>query len=421
MRKFATGLVLAMEEEDKRVEEAAAAEPAADSLETDLIEVTEDTAEHEEAEASVDEAVETTEALESYLVALESAAQQGGLDRHGAAMLNIGIGHMLGRLGIDSKKSTPAMESFGGISGRQGATQLAMEGIKEELARIWEAIKKAIKKSIDFVVGYFNKVFGSAEKLAKRAEALKKNIESNTAKAKESSFENEGLVKDLYIGTAVDGKKAAQVLKEVTGKVFGSWEKAYKKAEEIETALDKKPAEAKTALESLKLEDAYAGFLALEAPAEGVHKAVSDELPGGKAIVGQVPSTAADLGKFRLMLGAHDEAKKAPSSAKLTTLSKADISSIADIVAEISKELIANRKKADDAKKAKDKISKLADKLGKQEVEETDKDAAAAVQKVAGSFTKVVDSPYVSFSGYALTTAKRLLDYAELSIKQYAE
>ena len=51
-----------------------------------------------------------------------------------------------------------------------GATQIALEGIKEKMKEIWQAIVNAFKKAAKWIRDHINKLFGAQEALQKTAE-----------------------------------------------------------------------------------------------------------------------------------------------------------------------------------------------------------------------------------------------------------
>lgn len=440
--QFARGLVAAMENEELKTPADVPAEEigaGADSLETELAEVVSEQVEGDAAQAATDEAVETSEALESMILALEAAVQNGGLDKAGAAVLNVGLESIYGRVGLVPKKPRPALENYGGASSRQGATQMALEGIKEEAKRIWEAIKAAIKKAIDWVVGYWNKFFGAAEKLKKRADALASRAGSTNGKVKESTFEDERLVKALHIG----GKVPASV--DLAKNVFTTAEALFKAYDSsvvqggnnLVSSFEK--LDAKAAKDSLNVMVTPVGGSSKVGNPEGEGFGAaagadlfrSTELPGGKAILTYVPLATDDginnsAGQLKAggVMGDFNPKAKEVSGGKLTTLSPADAEKIAEIVADIAGALAGFRDKSGKGTELQKKMLAAADKLEKAASDEKageGKDNLKYFQKLASNTAKLFNQPYVGFSTYALQVCKAILDYVELSLKQYSE
>lgn len=221
MTQMTKGLVAAMEDDaiaDVPVEEVG---NNAESLETDLVEVADDQAEAASADAAVDQAVETAEALESIAIALESSAAAGGLDKNAARALGIAVDHMYKQVGIASSvKSMPALEQFGGASSRTTATTLALEGIGEQIKKIWEAIVAAVTKAIAWVKERYVNLFGAANKLERRAKALAARADSTNGTMKEKTIDNERLFKSLHQGGDVKGTAGISLVKAIGTEVY---------------------------------------------------------------------------------------------------------------------------------------------------------------------------------------------------------
>ena len=446
MRRTQTrGLVAAMENEELNNNPAPAADEqavevaeASTELSDEIVEVTEAAAEGEAADAQVEEATEVAEALESLADAIGVAASNGGLNRQAAAAMSIAVEHMYNRVGI-AAQPMPALESFGGTSSMVGATNLAMEDIKEQAAKIWAAIVAAINKAIAWAEDFFNKIFGSAEKLEKRADALQAKAEGITGTAKEKQFENEGLVKRLHVQGKVGGIATHMTAIESTAKGVFQMSKDFSETigTEIIKGMESEGAE-KTFAASFKLNAAPttvgkalsnpedAGFGA--AP-EGLSVIRSEELPGGMAIVTRAPTSAmtgeAALNAIRAVgskIEPFDGSKaKAPTEKKVDVLATADMVKVCKTVAAIAAQLKGFRGQAAKIKELKKKFAAAASKAQKSVTgaEAEAKEGFKAIQKAASQYPRFADQPAASFSVYALNAAKAALDYVEASAKQY--
>lgn len=147
-----------------------------DTIEVEITEANEAEGVFEEQSDNVEELGEISEGLESILISMESAMQDGGLNPQAALYMQHAVQAHVGRLGLEASDVTPSMESFGGASGQAAATTISMEGIGETLKKIWLAIKNAVSKAIQAIKNFFSKIFGGLSKLKNRAEALKKSI-----------------------------------------------------------------------------------------------------------------------------------------------------------------------------------------------------------------------------------------------------
>jgi hypothetical protein len=438
------GLVAAMENEnvnnpapadDTAVEVATAATELSD----EIVDVTEAHAEGEASEAQVEEATEVAEALESLAEAVGVAAQNGGLDRHAAAVTKVALEHMYARVGI-SAQAMPALESFGGTATKAATTVVAMEDIKEQAAKIWKAIVEAVKKAIAWATDFFNKIFGTAEKLEKRADALQSKVEGITGAAKNKSFESEGLVKKLHVNGELGTGIVSDVAKiQATAKqVFADANTfAGELGEEIVKAMGTEGAE-KTFVATFTIpaggmpgkevsNPESAGFSA--AP-EGLTLFRTEELPGGMAIVGygaksELKGEAAvnamrGIGAKVQPFGGSKAA--APSKKDVATLSTQDMVKVCKTVSDISALLKGYRTAQAKLTEMKKKFAAAAEKAAKSAsgAESEAKDGFKAMAKVASQYPRFIDQPAASFSVYTVNAAKAALDYVEASTKQYA-
>ena len=162
--------------EDDATNETELVVSADNTLEIEIAEAGEAEGEFEEQGDNVEELGEISEGLESILISMESAMQDGGLNPQAALFMQHAVQAHVGRLGLEASDVTPSMESFGGASGQAAATTISMEGIGETLKKIWMAIKNAVSKAIQAIKNFFSKIFGGVGKLKSRHEALKKAV-----------------------------------------------------------------------------------------------------------------------------------------------------------------------------------------------------------------------------------------------------
>jgi hypothetical protein len=447
MRRFSgnMGLVLAMEADKAKAEDEDKKKDGdgAESLETDVAEVNDAAAEGDTHQAATDEAEETAEALESYRVAMTGILGNGGLDGNGAMMFQIGLEHMYNRLGIDTTSAVPAMESFGGSSSRIQATQIAMEELKDKIKEIWAAIVAAIKKAADWVMKYWNQVFGAAEKLQKRAKALVERSRDTNGTQKEKSFENDRLAKELAIDNAPPANvlQHAKDLKEATSEIVT-------RAAQISGDVGTKAAEAVSELKG----DSVGAILSLLKPlsgekvadpaaeglagvGDGISVFRSKQLFGGQAIFSRVPAAGSDSGPTQgeanvktisaagYSFGKFSNKVKDPTNKKLNALTNTDCAALAEVVSEIADEILAYRKQTPKLVEAQKKLATAAEKVANSagsEEDEGKRKSLNALQGVTTMANRIFTQPGAPFMKFALTSSKALLDLVELSLKQYS-
>lgn len=435
-----TGLVAAMENEKPENEDKDPVGDNAESLETDLGEVKEAAAEGDSKQAEVDEAEETAAALEGFRVALEGYQSEGGINSQAADFLMRAVSPLLDRVGSPGfATAVPALESFGGTGSRMQAGTIALEGLKEEIQRIWKAIVEHIKKAVAWVEGYWMKVFGAAEKVQKRAKALAEKSRATTGTVKEKSWDNDRLAKELAINNAPPTTilQNAKDLKEVTNAVVtrgaaianSVGEEAVEAVSELKGDNITKVLQAVTPIIGEEVTDSSAAGLAN--PGEGMVLYSSKELFGGMALFSRVPKkdsgadiTAATkaIGQTLYSVGKKGNSVKEPTNKKFNTLSNSDAASLSEVVAEVAEEILAYRKNTPKLKELQKKLGQAAEKVANsagQEEDEGKRKALSACQALATASNRLFVQPGAGFSKYALDKCKALLDYVELSLKQY--
>lgn len=147
-----------------------------ETVEQEIADTAESFSEAEQGSDDASELGEISEGLESIMISMESAMQDGGLNPQAALFMQHAVQGYTRRLGLQASQITPSLESFGGASGQAAATTISMEGIGETLKKIWVAIKNAVSKAIQAVKNFFAKIFGGVAKLKTRSDALKKSV-----------------------------------------------------------------------------------------------------------------------------------------------------------------------------------------------------------------------------------------------------
>jgi hypothetical protein len=449
MRKFTTmsrGLVAAMEDDstlptpDETVEGSGMDTPAAVVADA-ATEVADSTADGEAMDAQKEEAEDTMEALESIHDALRVSASNGGMDRHSAKVVSIAVEHMYARVGI-AKPAMPAMESFGSSSSRVGATSLAMETVMESIKSIWKAICDAIKRGIAWITEHYNKVFGFAERLVKRADAVAAKAEAlSTQKIKDTKFDSESVFKALHIGSSVTEDSVKKGVSDLAGLAKALYTEQANSAnavgEEIASALENfKAADAGKAFLPIfsKVNNPHAEYtqsLSADAaqPMDGMKGKTTPELLGGKAVISITPTVAmgavnADTVKqYAASKTYMGDFKKQPTpKASVPTLKSNVIGDLAGSVKTLAEAVISYKTNLKKASEIKARVVKAAENIGKEAVAAeagAEKTNLQFAQKFASSISTKLDQPFVEFSSYVLNTGKAVLDYAEQSMKHY--
>lgn len=139
-------------------------------------ELTAATQEHTERYEEVSSAMDDVEkafvahdAVNTVADEVEKTIEVGGMPVEAANAVTAAVEALRINLGF-RKNSSPALESFGKGEDRVAATKVALEGLKDTAAKIWEAIKKALAKLVDWVKALFSSQ-------ARREQAVKKKVD----------------------------------------------------------------------------------------------------------------------------------------------------------------------------------------------------------------------------------------------------
>lgn len=191
------GLVLAMEEEGMAEVEEGAVDALQAEVTDDIMESSEETASIESMVVAIEEAVEDTETLGDIQEVVADSVETGeGIPPAAAEVAEIAVEAICARLGIVGQRVIPSMESFGSANSRVAASRIAMEGIGEQLKKIWEAIKKAFQTVWTKIKDWFAKFFANTDKVKKLVESVRAEVDGIGGKTmKNKEFDNGSIAK----------------------------------------------------------------------------------------------------------------------------------------------------------------------------------------------------------------------------------
>ncbi|SAK83797.1 phiKZ-like phage internal head proteins [Caballeronia arationis] len=407
------GLVAAMEEENLLPEEAETNEVSdlANSQEEGLTDIAEDEAGLAEHDALTDEAVETAEALESIRDDLKAALESGGLEQGGAAILRTSLSHMYGRVGLRTKRVSPALESFGSISRREDATKIALEEVKENVKKMWETIVAAIKKAIEWVKNFVTKLFDNNAKMVARANELKEMAGKVEGEPSVKEIKNAGIAGAVHVGGKVDGIAAAAQLHKAVEGVVGKYADWAKMLEGPMSNLGDAGALSKAVnYGALGLADVHDAASQGIPAGENAKVGRSVELPGGKALVvvisGDPSQSTAGIMPFNKS-SAEFKGESAPVLVKEAMIKVADEVIAIGAIIERSKQAVA------ESERGKGELMKAV------EQEQGKEEGAGEAIKNARAILKLADTPFVALTSYAVKSGRSLNQLVEQSIKAY--
>lgn len=336
---------------------------------SDAVDVAEDTA---ELVAEVDEAEEAAVALEALAEVAEIAAQQGGLDANGARLLKISTEHIYSHMGLGKAMGIPAMESFEIPGARASATTIALEDIKEQAKKVWEAIINGIKQAAAWLQEFVGKLISANARTKARAEKLLEATKSMDGAPKEKTISDAKLFASVVVVGRQPSNVAAEVKKVVdffgsvvnsrTAQALAGVEQAIleavstKKADQVED----KVREAIVAVVGKGLQHKVSGKLASDAgigaaPA-GTSISMTPSFLGNQVVWAYMPESVEAISSFRSGIGTY--AVNA-GEGKLNVLAPAQIAAVA-------KEALAYVEAAEGYKAVQDQVKKLSNSLAVQ-------------------------------------------------------
>ena len=434
--KHASGLQAALEDldtgtDDTNTDEVViVADPETAEVIQDHAELAEAAKDVEEAQDVVEELEEGEAGLEAIAHDLEAAIADGGLEPQAAVYLQHAVDAHTQRLGI-RKSIVPSVESFGGKTTRQQATQIALESINEKLVKIWEAIKHACEAVWKAVMAFFERLFVAGPKLKAHAESLRKKVDELKGTPKKKIEVAAEFAKVSINGDFKSPKEVLELMDDVAKFDFAQRpDIRFAVSKEANKDEDAKKGTVKKLVEAAKSEaKARGAFKEDRKESEGEVSYRTDVLPGdsvfvltyGKPSEGDSVTTAiAKTVEVRISRRKLKDEKKGDEKHEHDPLSKEEMKSFLEDVeamadraikakAAVKEAMERNEKALEDARKA------LADN---GEVDE----AVAAVALRAGGKTlaNVARFPYEVYK-YGAEVSTAYLSIVSKSIKAYGE
>lgn len=393
-----------------------------DSMESACLDVEEANREVLSIESNIEDLEDIAIGIESITESLEASLERGGLDAVAAQFAHHAVDAHVSRLGMNAEDQIPSLESFGGDTGRESATTISLEGVKETLKNIWNAIKAAVEKAIKAVADFFAKIFGGVDKIEDRIRALKKEvaeIKSSNKEVKAKAKVKVGSANTIKLDNKVDGAsliKGMGNLEAVNKGVFGTTvatiSAVYKvQAEEIE-ALEKKDDEAEADKAQESIMDASGKVIA------EVKKEQGQIVPGDKTFV---TTTKDGDDEETFTFTDAKGAKSFSGSNEIDVLSASDMEAILDE----AEKAVAHLKNAKDDVKKVNEAREDALKASKKVVDASDRGKVGKVwtnakaQRVLRSTQKDMMKPVTQLASHNFSVLRGMLAVVESSTKQY--
>lgn len=465
---------LEIESPEEGVDDTGAQLDGENIVEGDLVEAAEDSAEIDDADNEAEELEDTSDSLESFLLAAQLGKRSGGWSEGEALAYGLGIDATLKRLGCSSSDVMPSLESFkGGERERLESTASVENKIKDAIMAVWEAIKRAVNKVVAFVRKWYVKIFDGASRLKKRALAIRKKAENTQGTAKEKKIRTSVLAqlhKSKSMPSAKDLVKTIQDLTDSTKKLTsGRLDAGYEQAVDelvktitstAETDGKLSDADALGAIVKIRSSSVFTielGFntnkagkdeAARVAPVVGHQNAIADymvtgELPGGKKlgyfVLGQTKGdNQGQLGRniaSSMRLGAKvtltDYSSKkvdVDTSKDVTILDLQEVVSIADAVMDFCQAVVDYKLGFDKYEKknsaALGKVDALLRKANNKEDDKDGRERGEFIRGLAqglGALMRNRGTSITNVINYGMTVSRSALVFGVQSMAQYKD
>lgn len=406
----------------------------------DAVDVAEDTA---ELVSEVDEAEEAAMTLESFAEIAESASNNGGLDAHGARLLKVATEHVYNHMNLGRAVGIPAMESFDIPGARVSATSIAMEDIREQAKRIWQAVLEGIKKAMEWIQEFVSKIFSANARIKSRAEKLLAASDKMSGSPKSKMVGDARLFKSLMAGGKVSSSLLVSVKKTVDffattidGRDYDTLKSAISALPNAVNAANAEKAEeavfsiidkvAGKGLEFNNVASSVAARVGVEGAPEGTSISMTQRFPGEQVVWAYKPSTVNSIASFRSGIGI-DSGSKVAEDAMVSTLTPVQIAEVSKValmyvtVSEKYKDLQASLSEI--TKEASKFIATISSTYNQLDKDDTSGDTKAAFKsllptiRATRQLVKGIHQPAAVVASRVVNAA---LNLATESAKQYS-
>lgn len=429
------GLVAAMEEEALLVEGGEVDQAPQELAELPEAEIAEGTGEIEGDVAAIEDAETDAETLGDVQDVMADSVETGeGLSPEAADMANVVVESICKRLGI-ATKIMPSMESFGSTNSRKASTMLAMEGVGEQIARVWQAIKEAIINLWKKIVAFVKKILNGNLALEKAAKGLKERVAKLKGIPEGDKFEDSSICNAFGV-EKVDAGSVKSVLAVHSGFCARSTgiEGSIKAC--VEAVTEKTAADTKIGVALMSF--IGAGIRSGQDKEEETTLYDKTPLINGEVIkvtsMFKQPVTSGDdtAGGEVVFSYSFEKSEGAKTDGKdVHILSKSEMSQICDNVISLAKEnnqLVANiekgNKQVDAFGKAVDKLmATKEDKVGEKESDRTafrnQRSVVNFNRKAVGVYATKVGTFATAISGKNIKAGKAALNYVNKCANKY--
>lgn len=280
------------------------------------------------------------EALGKISDILEASAEEGGLPKSAAQVLEVAVEHIHQTLKLPRPIGILAMEAFDEPGVRVSATSIAMEEIAKTARDVWETIKAAIVKFIGMIITFYDKCSEMALMHVRTATKYKKEAEALGDKGSEGKvIEDAALAKAFAVDQIVPQNIPTQLagVNTALNKVIGSGGMYIDEITNLighTGGIDDAKAKLVNGLGTNVASVGYQPAPDLEKigapkPAEGANGFATPAMLGNYHLWAHVPKDVANLGNLKFGYAA---ANITPNTTKVPLLSAQEIRSVCESI-----------------------------------------------------------------------------------------
>lgn len=143
------------------------------ALETELLDVQEQSNEIDTMDRDLDVATDAVDSLESLVESLKLMQKEGNFTRSTAAMYNHAKESIYARLGMECRDDQfLSLESFGDEQSTKHTLSVTIEEEQSTIRKVWEAIKKFVVQMFNKVMALLGNITNGAQEMARKAQSL---------------------------------------------------------------------------------------------------------------------------------------------------------------------------------------------------------------------------------------------------------
>lgn len=394
----------------------------------------------ESYEMTIEDILDDINALESYS---DVISKSSNLNDTSVKILSIGLESIFNHLGVRKEKVLPALEAYS-ESTKKESLQLAIEGIKDTIKNIYEAIIFAINNCIDWFKNFYNRIFNNAKIIKNDAKKFREELDQkkksgnisqewlDNTRESVTEFHDDVVFKHLNRNSdCKDIRQGAEELLELTRITLepnlhlidefvnsfevGNVDRIKELINEVVGGFGNK----KLNVMLREVNNPHVEGFHVD-PMVDVFR--SNELFGNKALIkhiGNLDKTQhittraveEKLSKYKFTIGVFKPSNRNIQSKKIDVVSVSEMYAISRLVEDIMSEVEMFQDSMKRIEAAEVRLSNVARTALRKNIDDINADVMKHFSKVAPVLAKLLNQPYASFNKYLESTCHALMIY----------